>query len=256
MHKCSVAPRPPFVFISSVSHDWLSHRRGRGRVYAAVNKAKDIGPDQPKSIKPPIFDEKRAVPLVLHAHVLVLAFASTKSFLFSMKSKLEKPYAERHNLRYIPSNFRTAKPTERLSVPAVAIAVFSESVRCFIVDQLKVYMSAMFENRRSKNSTPSRRTHGYIPSSNFRTATPRERLSTPAVAVAVSSESVPCFTVDQFKVYMSAMFENRRSKNSTPSVAIYAYIPSNFRTATPTERLSTPAVAIAVFSESVSVLYS
>src|SRR5207245_4062763 len=33
-----------------------------------------------------------------------------------------------------------------------------ETVQCFIIDQLKVYMSAMFENRRSKNSTPSRRT--------------------------------------------------------------------------------------------------
>src|SRR5437660_1110778 len=72
-----------------------------------------------------------------------------------MKFKLEKPYAERHNLRYIPSNFRTAKQTERLSTPTFAIVVFSESVRCFIVDQLKVYMSAMFKNRSSKNSTPS-----------------------------------------------------------------------------------------------------
>ena len=113
-------------------------------------------------------------------------------------------------------------------------------------------MSAMFENRRSKNSTPSRRTRGYIPSSNFRTATPRERLSTPAVAVAVSSESVSCSTVNQFKVYMSAMFENRRSKNSTPSRRTRGYIPSNFRTATPRERLSMPAVAVAVSSESVS----
>src|SRR5207245_3501375 len=139
-----------------------------------------------------------------------------------------------------------------------------ETVQCFIIDQLKVYMSAMFENRRSKNSTPSRRTprvHTFFqfptkrtsinarcrrgsilrvrivryskpiqglyerdvrkskieklyakPSnprvSNFRTATPRERLSTPAVAVAVSSESVSCSTVNQFKVYMSAIFEN------------------------------------------------
>ena len=119
---------------------------------------------------------------------------------------------------YIPSsNFRTATPRERLSMPAVAVAVSSESVSCSTVDQFKVYMSAMFENRRSKNSTPSRRTRGYIPSSNFRTATPRERLSMPAVAVAVSSESVSCSTVNQLKVYMSAMFENRRSKNSTPS---------------------------------------
>src|SRR5437899_11031468 len=71
-------------------------------------------------------------------------------------------------------------------------------------------MIAMFDNRRSTNSPPRRRTRGYIPSSNFLTATPRERLSTPAVAVAVSSESISCSTVNQFKVYMSAMFENRR----------------------------------------------
>ena len=152
--------------------------------------------------------------------------------------------------RGIPSNFRTATPTERLPMPAVAVAVFSESVSCSTVDQLKVYMSAMFENRRSKNSTPSRRPRGYIPSSNFRTATPRERLPMPAVAVAVSSESVSCSTVNQLKVYMSAMFENRKSKNSTPSRRTRGYL--NFRTATPRERLSTPAVAMAVSSESVS----
>ena len=190
------------------------------------------------------------------------------------KSKIEKLYAKPSNPRYIPSNFRTATPRERLSMPAVAVAVSSESVSCSTVNQFKVYMSAMFENRKSKNSTPSRRTRGYLqfpngdaertsvdarcrrgsvlrvrivlysksiqglyerdvrkskieklyakPSnprvpSNFRTATPRERLSTPAVAVAVSSESVSCSTVNQFKVYMSAMFENRKSKNSTPS---------------------------------------
>ena len=137
-------------------------------------------------------------------------------------------------------------------MPAVAVAVSSESVSCSTVNQFKVYMSAMFENRKSKNSTPSRRTRGYIPSSNFRTATPRERLSMPAVAVAVSSESVSCSTVNQLKVYMSAMFENRRSKNSTPSRRTRGYIPSNFRTATPRERLSTPAVAMAVSSKSVS----
>src|SRR5438309_1260718 len=90
-------------------------------------------------------------------------------------------------------------------------------------------MSAMFENRRSKNSTPSRRPRGYIPSSNFRPATPREHLSTPAVAVAVSSESVSCSTVNQFKVYMSAMFENRRSKNSTPSRRTRGYLISEKR---------------------------
>ena len=77
------------------------------------------------------------------------------------KSKIEKLYAKPSNPRYIPSNFRTATPRERLSMPAVAVAVSSESVSCSTVNQLKVYMSAMFENRKSKNSTPSRRTRGY-----------------------------------------------------------------------------------------------
>ena len=106
------------------------------------------------------------------------------------------------------SNFRTATPKERLPMPVDAVAVSSESVSCSTVNQFKDYMSAMFENRKSKNSTPSRRPRGYIPSSNFRTATPRERLPMPAVAVAVSSESVSCSTGNQLKVYMSAMFEN------------------------------------------------
>src|SRR5437899_1115614 len=154
---------------------------------------------------------------------------------------------------YIPSsNFRTATPRERLSTPAVAVAVSSESVSCSAVNQFKVYMSAMFENRRSKNSTPSRRPRGYIPSSNFRTEKPTERLSVPAVPIAEFYETMQCFIIDQLKVYMSAMFENRRSKNSTPSRRPSGYIPSsNFRTEKPTERLSVPAVAIGVFSETV-----
>src|ERR1700716_2576360 len=55
------------------------------------------------------------------------------------------------------SNFPTPTLRERLSVPAVAVAVFSVSASCFILDQLKVYMSAKFENQSKKskrNSTP------------------------------------------------------------------------------------------------------
>ena len=39
---------------------------------------------------------------------------------------------------YSPSYFRTATPKERLSVPAVAVAVSSVSVSCSTVGQLKV----------------------------------------------------------------------------------------------------------------------
>ena len=55
------------------------------------------------------------------------------------------------------SNFRKPTPRERLPMPAVAMAVSSVSVSCFILGQLKVYVSAMFEiqSKKSKrNSTP------------------------------------------------------------------------------------------------------
>src|ERR1700716_3899913 len=73
--------------------------------------------------------------------------------------------------------------------------------------------------------------------SNFRTPTPRERLSMSTVAIAVSSESVFCSTVDQLKAYMSAKFENQSKSNSTPKSNAYPY---NFRTATLKERISRP----------------
>src|ERR1700716_952251 len=81
------------------------------------------------------------------------------------------------------SNFPTPTLRERLSMPAVAVAVFSQSVSCFILGQLKVYMSAMFENQSKSNSTPKPNAYP----SNFRTPTPKERLSMSAVAIAVSS---------------------------------------------------------------------
>jgi hypothetical protein len=124
------------------------------------------------------------------------------------KSKLEKLYAK---VDCSPSNFRAATPKERLSVPAVAMAMFCVSVSCSTVDQLKVYMSAMFENRSSKNSTPSRRSTPYPPS-NFRAATPKERLPVPVDAVGVFSGSVSCSTVGKFKGLVNAIFEKASSK--------------------------------------------
>src|SRR5207245_5796920 len=137
---------------------------------------------------------------------------------------------------------RSANPTERLSVPTLAIPVCSDSMRCFIINQLNVYMSAKFKKRSSKNTASSAQsTLRYIPS-NFRTAKPTERLSVPAVAIAVFSETVRCFIVDQLKVYISAKFENRRSKNSTPSRRIYAtYLPITERRDRQRVRLSTPS---------------
>src|SRR5437660_454599 len=111
----------------------------------------------------------------------------------------------------------------------------SVSVPCFINDQLKVYMSVMFENRSSKNSTPSHRNLSYIPS-NFRKPTAKERPSTPAVAIAMSSVSVPCFINDQIGRESCREIENRSSKNSTPNKKNLRYIPSNFRKPTARER--------------------
>jgi len=73
----------------------------------------------------------------------------------------------------------------------------------------------------------------------------------PAVAVAVSSVSVSCSTVDQLKVYVSAIFENLARK----LFANIASLPSNFQTAALKERLSMLAVAIAVSFVS-SLLFS
>ena len=68
-------PAPPFVFISSVSHEWPSHRRGRGRVYPAVNKAKGNRPryTEIRNKNPQYSTNKRTVSSVVHALVLVLA---------------------------------------------------------------------------------------------------------------------------------------------------------------------------------------
>src|SRR3982074_603448 len=52
----------------------------------------------------------------------------------SKQEKQEKLYAK---VDHIPSNFRTATPKERPSMPSVAVAMSSESVSCFIMDQLK-----------------------------------------------------------------------------------------------------------------------
>src|SRR3982074_1066684 len=73
------------------------------------------------------------------------------------------------NVVHYASNFRKPTPRERLPMPAVAIAVSPMSVSCFRVDQLKVYMSAMFENQSKKskrNSTPKANT--YLPISERR----------------------------------------------------------------------------------------
>src|SRR3982074_1463430 len=64
------------------------------------------------------------------------------------------------------SNFPKPTPSERLPMPAGAIAVSSVSVSCFIMDQLKVYMSAMFEYQSKRNSTP--RSNAYLPISERR----------------------------------------------------------------------------------------
>jgi hypothetical protein len=87
--------------------------------------------------------------------------------------------------------------------------------------QLKVYVSAIFENR-SKEKLYAKVDDL---SSNFETATLRERLPMPAVAVAVSFVSVSSSRVGQLKVYMSAIFENQSEETPRQSRVGDIYLP-------------------------------
>ena len=64
----------------------------------------------------------------------------------------------RQRRRHLPSNFQTATFKERLQVPAVAVAVSSVSVSSSTEGQLKVLVSAIFENQSKENYTPKSKT--------------------------------------------------------------------------------------------------
>ena len=126
------------------------------------------------------------------------------------KSKIEKLYAKPstprvHTFFQFPNG--DAKRTSinarcrRGSVLRVRIVLYSKSIEGLYERDVR---KSKIEKLYAKPSNPR------VP--NFRTATPRERLSTPAVAVAVSSKSVSCSTVVQLKVYISAIFEIKAKK--------------------------------------------
>jgi hypothetical protein len=134
------------------------------------------------------------------------------------KSKLEKLYAKSN--AYFPI-FRTATPKERLSMPRrhrghvlqVRIVVYSEPIEGLCERDL----------RKSKQGKLYAKVDDL--SSNFETATLRERLPMPAVAVAVSFVSVSSSRVGQLKVYMSAIFENQSEETPRQSRVGDIYLP-------------------------------
>jgi hypothetical protein len=82
------------------------------------------------------------------------------------KSKLEKLYAKRRNLRYLSSNFRAATLKEPLPMPVVVVAVSSVAVSSSTVGQLKEKVSAIVENQSKRNYTPT--STSYLPISEQR----------------------------------------------------------------------------------------